>query len=209
MLIKRGTINKEEFLRRIDDWIGKDIKLMKKSDLNMPLALCTLSYMDFFGSFLTGLTNAGSTEDNLREYIDKCFDKSVKSSYRPNLLKKFRDTLAHDYFSMGGISKGSEPDKIYSSFDGLMILNVTNLSNDFLNSIPEFKDLIINDINQKFEYRMKNIENKIDDAAIKYQGSHYISPKMSGAISSSSVIVGHNESTTNKKEDKTNIEVSN
>lgn len=190
MQITRKIINKQEFLRRVDDWMGQDIATMKEKELNMPLALCVLSYMDFLGSCLTGLTSMGSTERNLREYIDKCFDGLVKNSYKPKVLKDFRNTLAHDYFSMGGISKGSEPDKVYSSLDGLMILNIKNLANDFLNSLPKFKDIITDDTNSKFENRMKNIEDKINNAATEYQGSHYISPNISGAISSSSVIAG-------------------
>ncbi|MHB9019829.1 MAG: hypothetical protein ACYC3G_03090, partial [Minisyncoccota bacterium] len=62
----------DEFLKKyVLGWIKGDLEKMIGKSLNFPLVLCTLSYMEYLGSFLTG--NDFNIEGNIKEYTKQCF----------------------------------------------------------------------------------------------------------------------------------------
>ncbi|OGN01366.1 MAG: hypothetical protein A3B91_03760 [Candidatus Yanofskybacteria bacterium RIFCSPHIGHO2_02_FULL_41_29] len=149
-------ITKEEFYERyVNHWMRSDINSMRNHGNNFPLALCTLSYIEFLGSILTG--NGKLYRDNVKKYIDECFNKK---DYDINILwDVFRNGLAHDYFPRGGVSKEGPGPML--KIDNKMVLNIMDFSKEFLDSLDQFKITLDKEENIKnFGARIKEMTDR-------------------------------------------------
>lgn len=139
-------MTKFEFLDRIvDGWIRQDLERMMSEipakdgeigNINLPLALCTLSYMEFLGGYLIG--RYGSFATNTKKYIKYCF--SNPREYNVALLMDiYRNGLSHEYFARAGISRENERPALYLSEEGQVVLDVETLTKDFIKSLQVFR----------------------------------------------------------------------
>ena len=153
-------------------WIKNDLERMttqvparngQDGNINFPLALCTLSYMEYLGGFLLG--EEGDFTNNATEYIDKCF--SHKNEYPIDILRDiFRNGLAHEYFARGAISRNNLRPAIYKQSGVGAILDVETLVTDFLNSLNEFKTQLTE---EKYQKRMSRALNEIERFKTKHK----------------------------------------
>lgn len=134
-------------LIRMRDSIRPDSS--KAGNINFPLALCVLSYLEYLGGFLLGAENDFLI--NVKEYINTCFRNPKE--YPPEILRDLiRNGLAHDYFPRGAISRNGKHPAIYKGRTYELVLDAETLVNDFIDSLPTF----INKLNdEKYEMRMK------------------------------------------------------
>lgn len=139
-------MTKLEFLDRIvDGWIRRDLERMMSGipandgeigNINLPLALCTLSYMEFLGGYLIGRYRSFAT--SAKKYIKQCF--SNPSEYNVALLMDiYRNGLSHEYFARSGISRENERPALYLSKEGQVVLDVETLTKDFIKSLQVFR----------------------------------------------------------------------
>jgi len=153
-------------------WMKADLTRMRDhirpesaevGNINFPLALCVTSYMEYLGGFLLGI-DKGFT-DNVREYISSCFRNP--DEYPVEVLRDLiRNGLAHDYFPRGGISRNGKHPAIYKGRTYYLVLDAETLVNDFIDSLSIF----INKLeDEKYELRMKETFNKIDDFKERYK----------------------------------------
>ena len=131
-------------------YIKKDLENMRDrirpqpaaiGNINFPLALCVLAYMEYLGSFLLGRYT--SFAQSVQEYISKCFTNP--SDYPVEILRDiFRNGLAHEYFARGGISRDGGKPAVYKEVEGA-VLDAETLVNDFLESLDKFKQELEDD----------------------------------------------------------------
>lgn len=152
-------------------WIKKDIERIttelparsgEMGNVNFPLALCVLEYLQYLGSFLLG-KDCGATQ-NMKAYISKCLPNSAE--YSEDLLADiFRNGLAHDYFARGGVSRDGLRPAVYSATIG-PILDIETLVQDFLNSLPKFRT----ELSEKnFNERMSQVLTTISTLQTKHK----------------------------------------
>lgn len=179
-------ITKEEFYEKyINKWMKDEISVMKDKSLNFPLSLCILSYMDFLGSILYGKNRLGFV--NAKLYIEKCFEN--KEAYPFDVLNKFiRVGLAHEYFAKGGIAKHGLSTAMYMDTENRVVLDVSILSNNFLNSLNNFKTLLFEDKNENFKKRLEERENSIEVLEQDYKNDLAKLPRLFVFGSNSSVM---------------------
>jgi len=145
------------------------VNIRRSGNINFPIAVCTLMYMEYLGSFLLGKDK--DFEGNVKEYITKCFDKPDDYCFNePNncnvkiLREIFRNGLSHVYFARGGISRDNKRPPLYVDVTGEVILDAQTLANDFLNSLEKFKnELDESKFNKRMHKLIKEIKNKKKD----------------------------------------------
>lgn len=143
-------MTRADFMERIVfGWIKNDLERMKMTirpisgkagNINFPLALCSLSYMEYLGGYLLG--NEGDFTKNASAYIAGCFDNP--SEYSVDILRSiFRNGLVHAYFSCGGgISREGERPALKKMGNEEVILDVEVLVDDFIVSLLKFSGLL-------------------------------------------------------------------
>jgi len=153
-------------------WMKSDLTRMRdrirpdKSEagnINFPLALCVLSYMDCLGGFLNGIDKG--IEDNMGKYINECF-KDPEEYSAPILTDFFRNGLTHEYFSRGAISRNGKHPAIYKGRTYDLVLDAETLVNDFIDSLNTFIDKLKD---EKYEMRMKEMLDKIGEFKEQYK----------------------------------------
>jgi hypothetical protein len=148
MTKKTEGLTREEFLTDfVDNWIKEDVLRMvgvikampgTVGNINFPLGLSVLAYMDFLGGFLRGADR--DITANIAEYLT-CFDNSAE--YKAGILADlFRNGLSHDYFARGGISRDGKRPPLYKTPEGQVILDIETLANDFIVSLPKFSAVL-------------------------------------------------------------------
>lgn len=165
-------MDKEEFLKKyVFGWIKNDLKRMTREipsrrgevgNINFPLTLCTLSYLEFLGGFLLG--RDARFKENVENYINDCFDNPRE--YSVKLLRDiFRNGLAHDYFARGGISREGSRPPVFKNEENIPILDIETLISDFLKSLDNFKIKLKENNYQK---RIYELDVKVE----KWQSEH-------------------------------------
>lgn len=166
-------MNKTNF---IDDvvmgWMKNDLTRMLKNirpdsseigNINFPLALCVLSYMEYLGGFLLGTDNGFKV--NVEKYIGDCF--ANPEEYPVEILKDLiRNGLAHDYFPRGAISRNGKHPAIYKGRTYDLVLDAETLVNDFIDSLTPFIHKLDD---EKYEMRMHEALNKISEFKKKHK----------------------------------------
>ena len=153
-------------------WMKNDLTRMRDSirpvssevgNINFPLALCVLSYMEYLGGFLLGKDIDYVT--NVNEYINTCFSNAEE--YPPQILGDLiRHGLAHDYFPRGAISRNGKHPAIYKGRMYELVLDAETLVNDFIDSLSIFVNKLDN---QKYETRMKIAMDRIEELKLKHK----------------------------------------
>lgn len=146
-------------------YIKKDLENMRDKirpqpatigNINFPLALCVLAYMEYLGSFLLG--HPAGFSQSVRKYISKCFTNP--DEYPVEILRDiFRNGLAHEYFARGGISRDGERPAVYKEVGGV-VLDSETLVSDFLESLNKFKQELEDG---KYTQRVNQAESSIAD----------------------------------------------
>ena len=166
-------MNRQKFLDDvIFGWMKNDLERMSKAipsnngklgNINFPLALCVLTYIESLGSYLLG-ADLQNYKKVAGHYINQCFDRP--NDYDSELLGEFfRHGLAHQYFSRGAISReGKRPPIVKDERYGL-ILDVDTLLFDFINSLNVFKEKLTD---ENYQSRMVEISNDLESKKIKY-----------------------------------------
>lgn len=142
-------MNKEVFLDKIVfGWIKRDLERMRDEvevkenqagNINFPLALCVLAYIEYLGGFLLGRNE--NFNSNACAYIHECFDNPTE--YPLDLLRDiFRNGLVHEYFPRGGISRDNKHPAVYKVDGKRIVLDAGTLVNDFLQSLKKFKETL-------------------------------------------------------------------
>lgn len=146
--MKSDLINMRDKIRPISSEAG---------NINFPLALCVLSYMEYLGGFLLGKDT--DYLSNISEYINTCLINAEE--YPPIILRDLiRNGLAHDYFPRGAISRNGKRPAIYKGRTYDLVLDAETLVNDFINSLAVFNEKLRDD---KYESRMKEAMNKLEE----------------------------------------------
>lgn len=164
---KGVTMDKQAFLDTVVfGYIKKDLENMRDKirpqpaaigNINFPLALCVLAYMEYLGSFLLG--RYANFSQSVNEYISKCFVNP--SEYPVEILRDiFRNGLAHEYFARGGISRDGERPAVYKEGVDEVVLDAETLVNDFLESLEKFKRELED---AKYSSRVNQAESSIVD----------------------------------------------
>lgn len=153
-------------------WMKSDLIRMRDSirpissevgNINFPLALCVLSYMEYLGGFLLGKDISYIT--NVNEYINSCFNNTEE--YPPQILNDLiRNGLAHDYFPRGAISRNGKHPAIYKGRTYELVLDAETLVNDFINSLPIFISKLDD---KRYEARMKMAMDRIEQLKQKHK----------------------------------------
>lgn len=153
-------------------WIKHDLERMKTSipalsgeagNINFPLALCVLAYLEYLGGFLIG-EDKGFAE-NSDAYIKQCFERP--DEYPIEILRDiFRNGLAHEYFARGAISRDGETPAIFNKPGIGVILDVETLVDDFLQSLEKFKE---NLSDSSYQSRMNSALQKIEEWKATYK----------------------------------------
>jgi hypothetical protein len=156
-------------------WMKSDLARMRDSirpvsseigNINFPLALCVLSYMEYLGGFLLGKDVSYTT--NVNEYITACFSNAEE--YPSQILNDLiRNGLAHDYFPRGAISRNGKHPAIYKGRTYELVLDAETLVNDFINSLPVFISKLDD---ARYEARMKTAMSRIE--MLKQRHKDYI-----------------------------------
>jgi len=165
-------MDKQAFLDTVVfGYIKKDLENMRDKirpqpaaigNINFPLALCVLAYMEYLGGFLLG-RSAGFSQ-SVREYISKCFTNP--GEYPVEILRDiFRNGLAHEYFARGGISRDGGRPAVYKEVSGA-VLDAETLVNDFLESLDKFKQELEDD---KYTRRVNGAESSIAGKNTRYK----------------------------------------
>lgn len=156
-----------DFLNRIVfGWIKNDLERMtteisdfrrEAGNINLPLALCIMAYLEYLGGFLRG--RDGGFTPNARIYIQECFNNP--GDYPIELLRDlFRNGLAHEYFARGAISRDGNRPPLYRRFDNEVILDIETMVADFLQSLDRFREKLTPD---NFQRRLIEAERSIND----------------------------------------------
>lgn len=166
-------MNKTDFTNSVVlGWMKNDLIRMRDrirpdssevGNINFPLALCVLSYMEYLGGFLLG-TDKKFTE-NVQEYINLCFEDPEE--YPVEILRDLiRNGLAHDYFPRGAISRNGKHPAIYKGKTYYLVLDAETLVNDFVDSLDTFIEKLEN---EKYAKRIKEVLNKNDKFKERYK----------------------------------------
>ena len=166
-------MNKQQFLDEIIfGWMKNDLERMAKEiptnsgmvgNINFPLALCVLTYIESLGSYLLG-KDKQEYKTTVGHYISQCFSRP--GEYNAELLGVFfRHGLAHQYFSRGAISRvGKRPAVVKDDKYGL-ILDIDTLMSDFLESLDAFRNKLTD---ENYLSRMTEISKELETAKNKY-----------------------------------------
>lgn len=166
-------MNKIDFINDVVlGWMKSDLIRMRDTirpdrsevgNINFPLALCVLSYMEYLGGFLQG-TDKKFT-GNVQEYISICFKNPEE--YPVEILRDLiRNGLAHDYFPRGAISRNGKHPAIYKGKTYYLVLDAETLVNDFIDSLDTFVKKLGDD---KYNMRIKKVLTKIDEFKEQYK----------------------------------------
>lgn len=183
-------ISREEFYERyINHWMRSDINSMRDHGNNFPLALCTLSYIEFLGSILTGNGAKGEGKNNTKTYLENCFDNKHYLDKIEILWDVFRNGLAHDYFPRGAVSKVGPGPMI--NINGKMVLNIMDFSQEFLASLDKFKAVLDKEESTaNFDKRINEITTKTSELEADHLHKLNIRPWVAGATGSAFVSPG-------------------
>lgn len=168
-------MNKKQFLDEIIfGWMKKDLERMSKEipsdsgqigNINFPLALCILTYIESLGSYLLGKDEKNNYKKVAGYYIDQCFERP--GEYNSELLGEFfRNGLAHQYFSRGAITRTGKRPAIVKDINYGLILDVDTLLVDFINSLINFKEKLTD---ENYRSRMTEISNELEIKKVKYE----------------------------------------
>lgn len=158
------TIPKEEFIGTHIRWMRSDIEAMKNNNINFPLALSVLAYMEFLGSIFTG--NPLGDRENADEYMKECFENKRNDYPIEVLWDVFRNGLAHEYFARGGVANGNERPAIQVGADGLKVLYSKTLADDFLESLKIFETKLSQ---EKLDVRLSKLVKGTEDLTQKHK----------------------------------------
>jgi hypothetical protein len=106
-----GKVTKGYMVGDIKRMLAIKVKPNQDGNCNFPIALYTLSCMDFLGYLIAKEEYSlfGDTEKRIKAYIDTAFivkDKEQLQPYMANFVGKFRHGLGHEFFpKMAGISR--------------------------------------------------------------------------------------------------------
>jgi len=153
-------------------WMKRDLERMRDEiqvkpndagNINFPLALCTLAYVEYLGGFILG--DKGDFTLNVGTYINSCFLNP--GEYPVDVLRDiFRNGVAHNYFPRGGISRDGERPAVYKIHSMGIALDAQTLVNDFFYSLNKFRR-VLNETN--FTVRMQQAENDLKTMQARYQ----------------------------------------
>lgn len=149
-------ITKEEFIGTYICWMRSDVEAMKNNNINFPLALSVLAYIEFLGSIFTGNPLGG--RGNAHEYMKECFGDKRNDYPIEVLWDVFRNGLAHEYFARGGIANGNERPAIQIGADRLKVLYSKTLADDFLESLKVFETKLSQ---EKLDIKLDKMRQKI------------------------------------------------
>lgn len=148
-------MNKEEFIREIVlGWMKKDLLRMKSiipskekvGNINFPLALCVISYMESLGSYLLG-EDESEFKIKIDKYINTCFKNP--NEYDVLVIRDLvRNKLVHEYFPFCAISRNGKHPAIHKGETYPVVLDAETLANDFIDSLDNF---IVNLEGEKYE----------------------------------------------------------
>lgn len=157
-MAQEQIITKEEFTGTYIRWMRSDIEAMKDKNINFPLALSVLAYMEFLGSIFTG--DPFGDWKNADEYMKECFGEKRNGYPIDVLWDVFRNGLAHEYFARGGVANGNERPAIQVGADGLKVLYSKTLADDFLESLTVFETRLSQDkLNTRLDKMIKTTDN--------------------------------------------------
>ena len=115
---------------------------------NFPIALYTLTSMDFLGYLIAKqeFSPHGNTGGRIRAYIEMVFDSEDRRKlepYRKHFVAKFRHGLAHEFFpKKAGISRGNSEIMTWSKEDECWVLDADRLAEMFLGSVANLEKLV-------------------------------------------------------------------
>jgi len=166
-------MKKQEFINKVVfGWMKGDLERMvtkirpdrdEMGNINFPLALCTLSYMEYLGGFL--LEKDTDYLSNVTVYISECF--SNPTEYPARILRDLmRNGLAHNYFPYGAISRNEFHPAFYKGRNFDIVLDAESLVKDFLNSLETFREKLED---EKYESRMRETLAKISEFKEKHK----------------------------------------
>lgn len=166
-------MEKQRFIDVYIRWMRNDIKNMKDGGLNLPLALCLLSYTEFLGSLLSGRDKPNY--ENTKIYINQCFGQ-CKDDYQFEVLRDlFRNGMAHEYLARGGISKDNKRPAIRTIGNGNIILDAYQMAEDFLESLNIFERVLNQEkLNLRFE-EMRRKSEELKQTLSDKLPTHYTS----------------------------------
>ncbi len=158
-------MKKTDFLNTVVfGWMKSDLERMitnirpdktEVGNINFPLALCTLSYMEYLGGFLLGKDDGFF--GNVDSYTSECFPNV--GEYPTIILKDLiRNGLSHDYFPRGAISRNGWHPAINKGKTFDIVLDAETLVIDFITSLDVFKEKLED---EKYEKRMQETLEKI------------------------------------------------
>lgn len=167
-------MHKNDFINGVVlGWIKSDLIRMRDTirpdksevgNINFPLALCVLSYMEYLGGFLLG-SDVDFTV-NVQKYIITCF--ANPNEYPVEILRDLvRNGLAHDYFPRGAVSRNGKHPAFYQGKTYDLVLDAETLVNDFISSLDTFTNKLED---EKYEMRMKGALAEIEYFKEKYRG---------------------------------------
>lgn len=158
-------MNKTEFIDKVVlGWIKHDLIRMQTllpdksqiGNINFPLALCTLSYMEYLGGFL--VEGDRNFKNNVDKYIKECF--THPNEYKAEVLRDLiRNGLAHGYFPIGAISRNNKRPATYKGNTYSIVLDTETLVNDFIDSLKVFTNKLEAD---KYEARRQEAVEEND-----------------------------------------------
>ncbi|MBU1110557.1 hypothetical protein KKB83_02990 [Patescibacteria group bacterium] len=166
-------MNKTDFVNIVVlGWIKSDLIRMRDTirpdrsevgNINFPLALCTLSCVEYLGGFLIGKDQKFT--GNVEKYINECFQHP--DEYPVEILRDLiRNGLAHDYFPRGAISRNNKRPAIYRGRTYSIVLDAETMVNDFIDSLDVFVEKLED---HKYEARMQGLSEKIDEFKVKHK----------------------------------------
>src|SRR3989344_5092763 len=131
----------------VEGWMLGDLRRITELEVipnavgncNFPIALYTLSCMDFLGYLISpkDLDALGNTKERILGYIDQTFNNNDKEKLKPHeeyFVNVFRHGLSHEFFpKMGGVSR-LQPEVIWSD-KGYIILDADKLFEMFERSV--------------------------------------------------------------------------
>ena len=115
---------------------------------NFPIALYTLTSMDFLGYLIAEqeFRLDGGTVGRINAYIEMVFDSEDRRKLKPymeHFVAKFRHGLAHEFFpKRAGISRGNSEIMTWSKEDECWVLDADRLAEMFLGSVANLEKLV-------------------------------------------------------------------
>ena len=115
---------------------------------NFPIALYTLTSMDFLGYLIAEqeFSPHGNTGGRISAYIEMVFDSEDRRKLEPymeHFVTKFRHGLAHEFSpKMAGISRGNSEIMTWSKEDECWVLDADRLAEMFLGSVANLEKLV-------------------------------------------------------------------